>query len=31
MRIIGAGSAFPGNIYEQQEITSALKEHGNHS
>jgi alkylresorcinol/alkylpyrone synthase len=26
MRIIGAGSAFPGNIYEQQEITSALKE-----
>lgn len=26
MRIIGAGSAFPGNIYEQQEITAALKE-----
>jgi len=26
MRIIGAGSAFPGNIYEQQVITSALKE-----
>jgi alkylresorcinol/alkylpyrone synthase len=26
MRIIGAGSAFPGNIYEQQEITSALKD-----
>lgn len=25
MRIIGAGSAFPGNIYEQQEITAALK------
>src|SRR5579864_3252308 len=26
MRIIGAGSAFPGNVYKQQEITSALKE-----
>jgi alkylresorcinol/alkylpyrone synthase len=26
MRIIGAGSAFPGNRYEQQEITAALKE-----
>jgi alkylresorcinol/alkylpyrone synthase len=26
MRIIGAGCAFPGNIYEQQVITSALKE-----
>ena len=26
MRIIGAGSAFPGNIYEQQQITSALKD-----
>ena len=26
MRIIGAGSAFPGNIYQQHEITSALKE-----
>lgn len=26
MRIIGAGSAFPGNIYQQQEITAALKE-----
>lgn len=26
MRIIGAGSAFPENTYEQQEITSALKE-----
>jgi len=26
MRIIGAGSAFPGNTYEQQEITGALKE-----
>jgi len=26
MRIIGAGSAFPENIYEQQVITSALKE-----
>jgi alkylresorcinol/alkylpyrone synthase len=26
MRIIGAGSAFPGNTYRQQEITSALKE-----
>jgi alkylresorcinol/alkylpyrone synthase len=26
MRIIGAGSAFPGNLYEQQAITSALKE-----
>ena len=26
MRIISAGSAFPGNSYEQQAITSALKE-----
>jgi alkylresorcinol/alkylpyrone synthase len=26
MRISGAGCAFPGNIYEQQVITSALKE-----
>jgi alkylresorcinol/alkylpyrone synthase len=26
MRIVGAGSAFPGNTYEQQEITAALKE-----
>jgi alkylresorcinol/alkylpyrone synthase len=26
MRIIGAGSAFPANTYEQQEITAALKE-----
>ena len=26
MRIIGAGSAFPGNRYEQKEITAALKE-----
>jgi alkylresorcinol/alkylpyrone synthase len=26
MRIIGAGSAFPGNVYEQQAITSALQE-----
>lgn len=26
MRIIGAGSAFPGNLYEQQDITAALKE-----
>jgi alkylresorcinol/alkylpyrone synthase len=26
MRIIGAGSAFPGNTYEQQEITAALKQ-----
>jgi alkylresorcinol/alkylpyrone synthase len=26
MKIIGAGSAFPGNAYEQQAITSALKE-----
>jgi alkylresorcinol/alkylpyrone synthase len=26
MRIIGAGSAFPGNTYKQQEITAALKE-----
>lgn len=26
MRIIGAGSAFPENLYEQQDITAALKE-----
>jgi alkylresorcinol/alkylpyrone synthase len=26
MRIIGAGSAFPANLYEQQSITAALKE-----
>ena len=26
MKIIGAGSAFPGNAYEQQAITSALKD-----
>jgi alkylresorcinol/alkylpyrone synthase len=26
MRIAGAGSAFPNNVYEQQAITSALKE-----
>jgi len=26
MRIIGAGSAFPANTYEQREITAALKE-----
>jgi hypothetical protein len=25
MRIIGAGSAFPENLFEQQEITAALK------
>ena len=25
MRIIGAGSAFPGNVYQQQEITAVLK------
>src|SRR5215472_13880931 len=26
MRIIGAASAFPGNLYEQEDITAALKE-----